>query len=315
MKVITLLPVKNESWILKATLQNMSDFSDHIIIADQNSTDGSLRIYKEFPKVIFIKNNNQNHNNSVRWQLLEYARKKFGVSNLILCVDADEMISPDAISYIKKYITNHKTESLSFSFPWIQLWGSPNQHRIDSVWKNNFKNIAFFDNGKVDYERKTVLNDHTSRIPRCEKEIKLNQFPLLHYQYINLKQSEIKQAWYRCSELILGNKPKKINYKYSITKNNTEIVLKPTKSEWFKNLPIVNINYKIETDWKYREILDWFNSKSILFFESLDIWGVQELYDRFITEIKRPPKIKQYPPWLILLNSIKNKFKKICIKK
>jgi glycosyltransferase involved in cell wall biosynthesis len=95
MKIITLLPVKNEGWILRSTLRNMSDFSDHIVIADQKSTDDSLAIYQEFEKVQVIENKNTGHSNSVRWQLLDYARKTFGLGNIIVCVDADEMIRSD----------------------------------------------------------------------------------------------------------------------------------------------------------------------------------------------------------------------------
>lgn len=309
MKVITLLPVKNEGWILRSTLKNMSDFSDHIIIADQNSTDNSFAIYKEFEKVTVIQNNNQNHNNSVRWQLLDYAREKFGNENLIICIDADEMIQPEAIKYIREYIEKDNIKSISFTFPWVQLWGSLEKHRVDSVWKNNYKGIAFLDDGIVDYERKTVLNDHTGRVPRCEKEITIDQFPLLHYQYIDLKQSEIKQAWYRCSELISGNDPKKINHKYSVAKNDNRVVLESIKPEWMKDLPLVHIDYKVEADWRYEEIINWFNSKGIKFFEPLDIWDIKELHYKFISELNRKPKVKQYPKWLVTLNNIKNRLK------
>jgi len=308
MKVITLVPVKNEAWILKSSLQNMSDFSDHIIIADQDSTDGSVDIYKQFEKVIVIKNNNQNHNNSVRWQLLDYARATFGTGNLIVCVDADEMIQPQAIEYMKERIPQNG-ETVSFTFPWIQLWGTTEKHRVDSVWKNNYKGIAFFDDGKVDYERKTVLNDHTGRVPKCSQEIQVNQFPLLHYQYIDLKQAEIKQAWYRCSELISGNDPKKINHKYSVAMNTKKVELEPVPKDWLTGLPEVSSQYDLEHDWRYLQILSWFETYGITYFESLDIWRSEELKNKFITQTNRNPKPKTYPAWLVQLNALKNKFK------
>ncbi len=313
MKIITLLPVKNEGWILRSTLKNMSDFSDHIIIADQNSTDDSSSIYKEFEKVNVIQNNNQNHNNSVRWQLLDYSREKFGINNLIICIDADEMIQPDAIQYIKNYISKNNNQSISFTFPWIQLWSGVEKHRVDSVWENNYKGIAFLDNGDIDYERKKILNDHTGRIPVCSKEIKIDQFPLLHYQYIDLNQSEIKQIWYKCSELISGNNAKKINYKYSVAINNN-VILEPINKDWLKYLPLVSFQYNINTDWRYIEIIKWFNQKGILFFESLDIWYIKEFKELFIRKIGRNPKVKKYPFWLIYINNIKNFIKNKFIK-
>ncbi len=309
MKVITLLPVKNEGWILRSTLKNMSDFSDHIVIADQNSTDDSLSIYKEFEKVTVIQNTNRNHNNSVRWQLLDYARENFGNENLIICVDADEMLQNEAVQHMKDLIIKDATQSISFTFPWIQLWGTTEKHRVDSVWKNNYKGIAFLDDGVVDYERKMVLNDHTGRVPSCSKEIKVDQFPLLHYQYIDLKQAEIKQAWYRCSELISGNDPKKINHKYSVAMNNDKVILEPVDQKWLVGLPEVSFRYNLQEDWRYKEMQNWFDGKGVIFFEPLDIWNIPELHDRFVKQIRREPKPQIYPSWLITLNNIKNKFK------
>lgn len=308
MKVITLLPVKNEAWILRSTLKNMSDFSDHIIIADQNSNDGSIEIYKEFKKVIVIENKNNSHNNSVRWQLLDFAREQFGTGNIIICIDADEMLSTDAISLVQHSVAKEKL-STSFSFPWIQLWGNTEHFRNDTVWKNNYKEIIFFDDGKIDYERKTVLNDHTSRIPNCERKIQINQFPLIHYQYVLLKQAEIKQAWYRCSELLSRNTPKRINHKYSVAANGPGVSVEPIHQEWLKGLPPVTMSYDIESDWRYRQILEWFSQHGIAFFEPLDIWNIKELRDRFLSSEHREPNVETYPLWLIALNSIKNKLK------
>lgn len=308
MKTITLLPVKNEAWILRSTLKNISDFSDHIIIADQNSTDGSLDIYKDFEKVRVIINDNTGHDNSVRWQLLDYARKLYGSGNLIICIDADEMISPEAIEKIKK-ISAEEKQTVSFSFPWIQLWGSVKKYRDDCVWKDNWKAIAFTDDGKIDYERISIINDHTGRIPRCEVNMKLEQYPLLHYQYTIPKQAEIKQAWYRCAELISKGKPRKINYKYSTTSNSENITFKPVNQDWFNNLPLVSSEYNISNDWRYMEIMSWFDKYGLKFFEPLEIWYIQELREKFIKKVGQEPKIKTFPNWLIKLNNFKNKIR------
>ena len=55
-KIICLTPVLNEAWILDRFLKCASLWADHIIIADQGSTDGSVEIAKRYEKVIFIDN-------------------------------------------------------------------------------------------------------------------------------------------------------------------------------------------------------------------------------------------------------------------
>ena len=97
MKVITLIPIKNEDWILEYTLKSVCQFSDHVIVADQQSTDKSLDICKKFPKVKVINNENLGHSNKVRWSLLDEAREIDG-NNLIFCIDADEIISPSCLN-------------------------------------------------------------------------------------------------------------------------------------------------------------------------------------------------------------------------
>ena len=43
--LVVLTPVRNEAWVLHAFLKATSLWADHIIIADQMSTDGSRDIY------------------------------------------------------------------------------------------------------------------------------------------------------------------------------------------------------------------------------------------------------------------------------
>ena len=54
MRVIALLPVKNEAWVLEHTLACLSSFCDVVLVNDQRSEDGSRKIGKRFPKVVWI---------------------------------------------------------------------------------------------------------------------------------------------------------------------------------------------------------------------------------------------------------------------
>ena len=55
-QLIVITPVRNEAWVLEAFLTHCSSWADHIIIADQHSTDGSREIAQQFPKVTLIDN-------------------------------------------------------------------------------------------------------------------------------------------------------------------------------------------------------------------------------------------------------------------
>ena len=67
---VVLTPVRNEAWILRAFLEATSLWADHIIIADQMSTDGSREIARSFPKVTLIDNDRQEMHQAATRRLL-----------------------------------------------------------------------------------------------------------------------------------------------------------------------------------------------------------------------------------------------------
>lgn len=76
MKKIVLMPVKNEDWILEYSLSSASLWADHIIVADQNSTDATEELCARFEKVVYIKNTAISLNMShARELLLDKARE------------------------------------------------------------------------------------------------------------------------------------------------------------------------------------------------------------------------------------------------
>lgn len=314
MKTILLIPVKNESWIIEDTLQNMSPHVDIIIVADQNSTDSTLEICKKFKNVEIINNPYEGHSNKVRWLLLDEARK-YGNNNLIICLDADELISPEAIKEMKKLISDNMAHPGDiFKLQWIQLWRTVKKYRNDGVWKNNFKNVAFIDNANInEYEKSVIINDHTSRVPNSNpgKEFIID-FPILHFHFVALKRNQIKQAWYRCHELIEGKRnAKRINNTYRVTLIPKKIKEYDVPSNWYTGLSLPENIDEMKGSWHLEEIMKLFDRHGILFFEELQIWHIEELEKEFEKNIGRKPVSKTYPVWLSIINEVKNKIKNL----
>ncbi|MEI8061987.1 MAG: glycosyltransferase [bacterium] len=314
MKTIVLIPTKNEEWILEDTLKNTSPYVDLIIIADQNSTDRTIEICSKFNNVQVIKNNEEGHSNKVRWLLLEEARKH-GLANLIICIDADEMISPKGIEEMKNLILEGKASRGDvFKFKWIQLWKSNHEYRDDGVWKNNYKNIAFIDNpGLNEYHKEFILNDHTSRVPDTGIKNTISiSYPLLHFHFVAWKRNQLKQAWYRCTELIAGKRnAKRINNTYRVTLMPENLKTYALNKEWTEGLTLPENLKDVSSDWHLKAVLGFFDKYGITFFEELQIWQVPELHDEFIQRVGREPVSKTYPKWLTYVNEIKNFIKNI----
>lgn len=310
MKIITLIPIKNEDWILDYTLKNVSKFSDHIIVADQMSEDKSREICKKYNKVILLDNKEKFHSNKVRWQMLDAARN-FDGQNFIFSIDADEFISPNIKDEIIK-IEKTTKPSTTFSFRWLQVWKSLTNYRIDGVWKNSYKPITFWDDRKMNFIKKLILNDHTSRIPNDGKylNMQIEKYPLLHLQFASSKRTRIRQAWYRCSEIILNKKsPKKINNFYREVLDESKIKVSPLQKEWLHDIEFPENMNNIYSEWRLTQIFKWFDEYGIEKFEPLEIWHIPELHNEFVKRMYREPKVQTFPKWVIKTNDFKNKMK------
>jgi glycosyltransferase involved in cell wall biosynthesis len=291
MKVISLMPIKNEAWMLPYVLENLSQFSDEIVVADQMSTDGSREILKAHPKVTLIDNRRQGHSNQVRWDLLDAARE-FEGKNLLLSVDADEMLPPRLfIDFLGRMDSLGVKGGTALEFLWVQLWKSPRRYRNDgSVWSGIWKQVAFLDDGEMDFDReKVVLNDHTSRVPavRGNRVFRVEGVPLLHFQWVYWERTQLKQAWYRCSELVKGRSALRVNHKYGITLDEPGAKLDEVPPEWLEG---VRFPEKAPpTAWQLEEILAWFDEYKPEFFEPLEIWHIPELKTEFVKRVGREP--------------------------
>jgi GTP:adenosylcobinamide-phosphate guanylyltransferase len=311
MKIIVITPILNEAWILPFVLKNFSSFADHIIIADQNSTDESREVCKKFEKVKVINNPYKGYTNEVRFMLLDEARKIEGEGNLIVQLDADEFIHPSFINEIKDFTNkNAEKKSVAFSSEWLQMYNSDTTHRVDGVWKNNYKAFAFIDYREIDYDRNYITNEHINRIPDIKKIIRLHT-PILHVQYLAQKRCEIKQAVYMCTERSQGINPRKTNNRYSITKFLKNIPVEKLEEKFYAGILFPGKeSYNTYDEDKLKIILSLFKVHGSLFFEPLEIWHIDELKKIFTEENKRPPeKIKVFPKWIISLNNLRNKIK------
>src|ERR1041384_653068 len=82
--IICLTPVKNEAWILDRFIQCASVWADHIVIADQGSTDGSREIASKYRKVTLIDNSSPTYNESERQKTLLSAARRFPGPRLLI---------------------------------------------------------------------------------------------------------------------------------------------------------------------------------------------------------------------------------------
>lgn len=280
-RIIALMPVRNEAWILDRNLQALSTFCDQIIVADQRSTDGTRALLESFaPKVSVIDNPNTGHSTSIRWTLLDVARGYDG-NNLILYIDADEIPSSNILTDNTLDQLVSLPPGTSILVELVNLWRSPSLWRRDgSIWSGRRMEIGFRDDRIVNYGDFEALNDHNRRIPICHRIEPIETMKLLHFQHAFYERMLCKQRRYRASEgFELGiEKAESINKYYCITRNERHMHLEPVKAEWTAGWKEQGIDLesfeKCPLYWFDVEVLRYFADKGPAYFAPIDLWDV-----------------------------------------
>ena len=153
--------------------------------------------------------------------------------------------------------------------------------------KNMIKNKTF-DN--KDYKKYDVAwPTHPERTPGKKKvRVEMKKGAVLHYQFSNWESFQLKQCWYRCSELIQsdGKNHEEINKKYKITLENDNslnklkniINTKKLPEEFYEkvNVPDLDKIY-LQSSWRLNQINEWFLEFGKEYFSKLDIWHVNNI--------------------------------------
>ncbi len=107
--------MRNEAWILDRFLQCASTWADHIIIADQQSDDGSREIAARYPKVRLVENPGLGFDEKTRQELLIAEARKIPGPRILIALDADEVLGAN-------FATSPEWASLLAAPPGTSLW-------------------------------------------------------------------------------------------------------------------------------------------------------------------------------------------------
>ncbi len=311
MKIIALLPFRNEEWILPTYISSMKLIADEIIAVYDDCEDKSIEILKA-NNVIVMRNKNWEANATAedsRKQLLEIGRKRGGTH--FICLDADEVFSSSFIPKARGII-NCLVPGQKLLMPWLYLWNGTESYRKETIgFTAGLKDFAFCDDQEMDYDDKII---HGSRTPSnniiCIKDKvidNINDASVLHFHFVNYEFAVYKSIYYMCFELI--QTPKRLHY---INKGyacvfNENPQCERTDPNWFKGLvlpDLFQLNNKILV--YISEIYQLFDQKGIEYFELLQIWSIPELQKEFIKRTGRHPRTWKEPIYYRLRTSLKN---------
>ena len=293
MKVIALVPVRNEAWVLRHTLAALSAFCDVILVNDQNSDDRSVALCAEFPKAVVLDTIDAARlPQRARWRLLDAARDYDG-HNLLWCTDADELPVPSAA---REFVGRggDLARGTVIDARVYNAWHSMTRYRSDwSLYGPKMRPLAFVDDRITDYPRDPNRPPlHEPRVPGEGTNPTIQvELPVIHLQWAIWNRNQMKQAWYRCIEWMDGRRSAAdINDQYSITLPKLGIATTPVPAEWLAEMTLPPESSDDEPSWHEPEILRWFDERGAAFFEPLEIWHIGRLRAEFRRRVGRAPR-------------------------
>lgn len=310
MKIIALLPVKNEAWVLPSYLSSISKIADKIIALDDSSTDDSKRILDEAGATVLLYDSSKEEivNMGKRRQTLLEAGRKAGGTHFIW-LDADETFSSSFVEQARKEILQ-LTPGQKLSLRWVHAWKDTTHYINDSqsafgyIWKD----FIVCDDSSQSFEEKFLSEARTPGSHDLLREIPEATGIVIHWQFSNWEAVQMKQALYRCTELVEGTRSaRRINNTYSRTLDTKNLQIKILPTSWIEKIAIPSS--EISSSHHREKIFCYFREYGLVFFEPLQIWHIPELRELFIKEVGREPVAKTFPKWLVSLNKIKNKIK------
>lgn len=293
MRIIALLPVLNEAWILPHSLACLSAFCDTIIVSDQNSDDGSREICRTFPKVVLLESAESQISTRARWTLLDAARDYDG-HNLLWYTDADELVSPGAVRDVVERRRDAFVPGTVVECSYVHLWSSARRYRLDG-WRYapHSKAIALVDDRRMDYDRSRLRSIHEPRVPLegAAGVLLADTIHVLHLQWLLPQRTQFRQAWYRCREWLDGDRTaREINERYVSTLPDARVRTADVPAAWLDGLTFPDFSVDRELSWSERDVLAWFDRHTPEFFEPLEIWHLPSLMDAFRRHAGRRPR-------------------------
>jgi hypothetical protein len=295
MKVVALLPVKNEDWILPAYLSSIVPVVDEIVAVDDGSSDATRQLIEAAGGHVVAARPGgdwETHWGAIREDMLRLGRARGGTH--FVCLDADEALTRPARDHLRQELKG-LAPGEKLAMQWLALWKDSHVYRDDdSVWSNNVKEFAFADADDYTFEGQwphRIGRTPGPNNPDLWKCLPLARAAVMHFQFVPWTRFQVKQAWYRCAELIRApNSAYEINRVYAHSMDDGRTRTSRVPDEWVAGIDIPEGIADLSPTWHWAEMLGWFDEHGIEFFEPLQIWHVPKLHDLFVKRVGRDPQ-------------------------
>jgi glycosyltransferase involved in cell wall biosynthesis len=272
--VFCLTPVRNEAWTLERFVKCASIWADHIIIADQGSTDGSREIAQKFPKVTMIDNTSKEFNEPERQQMLIAEARRTPGPKVLLALDADEFLTANFLESAEWESITNALPGTVIRFQWPQIEANVSDLRFFNLpYEVPF---GFVDDGS-EHAGKSI---HSNRVPvpPGSPVLALAQIKVMHYCLLDRNRFKSRIRWYQCFEYLTSKKKPIELYRYYHPYLFMSADMRPVPKEWIQGyeeraIDMSSVNREGVYRWD-KEVLQYFEKYGLAEFRRLAIWDV-----------------------------------------
>lgn len=298
-KIIALIPFRNEERFLPVCLASLQGLADGIIGVDDGSTDSSARLFEQAGGLVLPMDSrassfSEGKEWAIRRKLLEEGRRQGGTH--FIWLDADEALTATFRKHGRDIIAA-LPHGHQLALELITVWGSPYQYRAGdySKWQGAFCACIVHDSPEPEEQGSGAWFLHGNRALTPPEKGRVHKLPLewgglFHFFAVSWEAYSVKQAWYFCIERKrTPNEVERINCFYAPMLDTTHVKTKAVPTQWLEGLPVNDAMGRIPPGWQWTELQGFFDTLGIEFFEPMEIWHVPRLHAEFVRRTGREP--------------------------
>lgn len=211
MRIVGLMPVRSEAWVLGLSARAALMWCDDLCIANHASTDATGDILgdlqQDFPGRVQVVSFPEGTWTEMqhRQTLLEMARRQSATH--VAMIDADEILTGNMVKAIRPLIAMNQPK-VTLQLPWLALPRAIDRYLTSGIWGPGQQvSMAFQDDPSAHWATRNGYDFH-HRNPMgfppgaFRSPLKPHQGGIMHLQFLDERRLRAKQALYQCTEIL-----------------------------------------------------------------------------------------------------------------
>jgi hypothetical protein len=290
MRLIALMLVRNESWVLGASLRAALRWCDAAVVMIHESSDGTReladQVAREHPGRVAIEparlDGDLWDEMEMRQALLDAGRRAGGTHWAL--VDADEILTANlwplpGIRAKAEALCPRRILEVPMVPTWRSLW---RYRRDDSVWSRSWISLVVPDTADLRWSVRGGGYQHHQRAPLAEVPLervragKHGVGGVMHLQFADWPRLTAKHAWYKMTERVRWpdlRSVEEIDRIYSEALDERGIRLLDIPAAWWEP-DILNQIHLGRVPWQVESCKAMLQRYGVEHFRGLNLWGI-----------------------------------------